>query len=150
MGMWMGYQASLSERMQEVSALCSSLGRIVYTQPPTNLPNQLDLGLANGGQGLNGHSIRIAMLITSHGTPLDLDPALLFHCPKLLGSFDLPTGRRLSLWAGNFIKLVRNLTNHSLYLSNSHLLSSPGQKVWLKFSPTYLKHSIIGIRGETG
>lgn len=61
----MGYQASLSERMQEVSALCSSLGRIIYTQPPTNLPNQLDLGLANRGQGLNGHSIPIAMLITS-------------------------------------------------------------------------------------
>lgn len=40
-GIWMECQASLSARMHEVSALCSSPGTTFHPQPPTNLPHQL-------------------------------------------------------------------------------------------------------------
>lgn len=150
-----GYQASLAERKQEVSALCSSLGAIFHPQPPPTFQTSWSMirkatGSANSGQGLDGHSIHVGILITSHQTAQRLGSALLFQCPMLPGPSALWQDTLPLSWKHQ-VKLVRSFTNHSLCPSNSPtLLSSPGQKVRLKLRPTDIRHGRIGIREETG
>lgn len=131
------YQASLSDRTQEVSALCSSLGATFYPQPPTTFQTSWYMirkatGSVNSGRGLNGHSIHVGILITPHQTAQRLGSALLFQCPRLPSPSALWQDTLPLSWKHQ-VKLVRSFTNHSLCPSNSQtLLSSPGQKVRLK------------------